>query len=108
MPDTKSSVQLRFALTDFGIEVPGNSISAPRLVIEGCLPLRLSVSHGILHHLLHMPHDIHPNMIIGYLEVSALRGKPFIDKFLWVVGKAQVELSLKLDVVDLFHCVLDL
>lgn len=53
MPDAKSSLKLRLALADFGIEIPGHCIIAPRLRIKVSLPLRLRVpSHRIFHHLL--------------------------------------------------------
>lgn len=43
-----------------------------------------------------------------YLEVPALGLKPIVDETLRVSGKAQHELSLRLQLVDSFYCLVDL
>lgn len=43
-----------------------------------------------------------------YLQISALRLEPVLDEFLWVIAEAQHKVSLCLQLVDVFNCLMDL
>lgn len=43
-----------------------------------------------------------------HLQVSALRLEPVLDELLWVVAEAQHEVPLRLQLVDVLDCLVDL
>lgn len=62
---------------------------------------------SVLQAVLHSQSPSVPSQAL-YLEVPALGLKPIIDETLRVSGKAQHELSLGLQLVDSFYCLMDL
>lgn len=43
-----------------------------------------------------------------HLQVSALRLEPVLDELLWIVAEAQHEVPLRLQLVDVLDCLVDL
>ena len=90
--DSQGLLKFLSYLLYLGVEISAHSLLGPRLEVDLCSVFLLWVTHHIS----------------DGLEVPALGLKPVIDETLRVSGKAQQELSLGLQQIDSFCCLMDL